>query len=63
MGRSIDNMDIHSPSVPEPTLSSTAQSLNELLEEKIILEGTLSQLDTILVTHGVGINHIYREKC
>lgn len=62
MGRSLDSMDIHSPSVTNPTLSSTAQSLHELLEEKTILEGTLSQLDTILVTHGVGIHYLYREK-
>ena len=55
MGRPVDNMDIHSPSVPQPTLSKTAQSLNQLLDEKTILEGTLAQLDTILVSHGVGI--------
>lgn len=48
-------MDIHSPSLPKPPTSNTAQSLNQLLEEKTILEGTLSRLNAILESHGVGM--------
>jgi hypothetical protein len=48
-------MDIHSPSLPKPPTSKTAQSLNQLLEEKTILEGTLSRLNAILESHGVGM--------
>jgi hypothetical protein len=55
MGRPVEDMDIHSPSVSQPTPSKTTQTLNELLEEKQILEGTLAQLNTILVSHGVGL--------
>jgi Nas2 N_terminal domain len=48
-------MDIHSPSLPKAPTSNTAQSLNELLDEKTILEGTLSRLNAILESHGVGM--------
>jgi 26S proteasome regulatory subunit N4 len=63
MGRTLDSMDIHSPSLPTPTASSqTAQSLNVLLDEKIVLEGSLTQLGAVLDSHGVGIrqrqNHL-----
>lgn len=47
-------MDIHSPSLPQRTPSTTAQSLNELLQEKVILEGTLTRLNAVLESHGVG---------
>jgi hypothetical protein len=55
MGRTLDSMDIESPSLPTPAPSSTEQSLNVLLEEKVILEGTLARLNEILESHGVGI--------
>lgn len=52
-------MDIHSPSLPkQQTISKTAHSLNELLDEKIILEGTLARLNQILENHGVGIRQL-----
>jgi len=54
MGRTLESMNIHSPSIAEPPKSSTEATLNELLEEKIILEDTLSQLNIVLETHGVG---------
>ena len=59
MGRTLESlgMDIHSPSIETPTLSKTAQSLHKLLEEKTILEGTLAQLDAVLVSHGVGMRN------
>jgi len=52
MGRTLDSMDIHSPSLPTPVPSTTEQSLNVLLEEKVILEGTLARLNEILESHG-----------
>ena len=55
MGRTLDSMDIDSPSLPTPTLSATEQSLNVLLVEKAMLEGTLARLNEILEGHGVGI--------
>ena len=55
MGRTLDSMDIHSPSLPQRPATSTEKSLNELMEEKIILEGTLVRLNAILESHGVGI--------
>jgi len=47
-------MDIHTPSIPNPPISTTEQSLNVLLEEKVILEGTLARLNEILENNGVG---------
>ena len=55
MGRTLDSMDIDSASLPTPTPSATEQSLNVLLEEKVILEGTLARLNEILESQGVGI--------
>ena len=54
MGRTLESMNIHSPSLPKRIMSKTAESLNELLDEKIILEGELSKLNDILENHGVG---------
>jgi hypothetical protein len=57
MGRTLDSMDIHSPSVSAPApaeTSDTRLSLNGLLEEKTVLEATLSELNAILEKHGVG---------
>ena len=53
-------MDIHSPSIPKIGGSKTADTLNELLEERTILEGSLAQLNAILESHGVGIHHSTR---
>lgn len=49
-------MDIHSPTVSTPgtAVAGTRQTLNGLLEEKVILEGTLAELNTVLENHGVG---------
>jgi hypothetical protein len=61
MGRTLESMDIHSPSLPkQQTTSKTAHALNELLDEKIILEGTLARLNEILENHGVGIRQLDR---
>jgi hypothetical protein len=54
MGRTLESMDIHSPSLPQQPLSKAAENLNELLDEKIVLEETLSKLAEILETQGVG---------
>ncbi len=55
MGRTLDSMDIHSPSVSEPAeVSGTRHSLNGLLEEKTVLEATLTELNVVLENHGVG---------
>jgi hypothetical protein len=55
MGRTLESLDIHTPSIPKPAISTTEQSLNVLLEEKEILEGTLARLNEILESHdGVG---------
>ena len=53
MGRTLESMSIHSPTLPKKSVSKTAESLNELLDEKAILEGTLSQLNNILQSHDV----------
>ena len=58
MGRTLDSMDIHSPSLPQRPATTTAQSLNELMEEKVILEGTLARLNAVLESHGVGIRQL-----
>ena len=58
MGRTLDSMDIHSPSLPQRMATTTAQSLNELIEEKIVLEGTLARLNSILESHGVGTREL-----
>ena len=59
MGRTLESMDIHSPSLQkQQTTSKTVHSLNELFEEKIILEGTLAQLNQILENHGVGMRQL-----
>jgi len=49
-------MDIHSPSLPQRPSTTTAQSLNELMEEKVILEGTLARLNAVLESHGVDMS-------
>lgn len=54
MGRTLESMDIHSPTVPQQPLSKVAENLNELLDEKIVLEETLSKLAEILEMRGVG---------
>ena len=54
MGRTLDSMDIHSPTVSAPPVTGTRHTLNGLLEEKVILEGTLAELNTVLEKHGVG---------
>ena len=54
MGRTLESLDIHTPSIPKPAISTTEQSLNVLLEEKEILEGTVARLNEILESHGVG---------
>jgi hypothetical protein len=54
MGRTLESMDIHTPSIPQQPLSKAAKNLNELLDEKIVLEETLAKLAEILETHGVG---------
>jgi hypothetical protein len=51
-------MDIHTPSLPKQETSQTAESLKELMEEKIVLEGTLARLNEILESHGVGIRQL-----
>ena len=58
MGRTLDDMDIHSPSLRNVPQSKTAESLNELLEEKVVLESTLNELNIILERHGVGLRHL-----
>ena len=59
MGRTLESMDIHSPSLPkQQTTSKTVHALNELLDEKVILEGTLARLNQILENHGVGIRQL-----
>jgi hypothetical protein len=57
MGRTLEDMDIHSPSLRNVPKSKTAESLNELLEEKVVLESTLNELNIILERHGVGLRH------
>ena len=47
-------MDIHSPTLSQPAVTGTRQTLNGLLEEKVILEGTLAELNSMLEKHGVG---------
>ena len=54
MGRTLESMDIHSPTLSQPAVTGTRQTLNGLLEEKAILEGTLAELNTVLEKHGVG---------
>jgi hypothetical protein len=58
MGRTLESMDIHSPSLAKQETSKTAESLKELMDEKIILEGTLARLNEILESHGVGIRQL-----
>ena len=59
MGRTLESMDIHSPSLPkQQATSKIAHSLHELLDEKIVLEGTLARLNQILENHGVGIRQL-----
>jgi len=48
------SMDIHSPTLSQPAVTGTRQTLNGLLEEKVILEGTLAELNSMLEKHGVG---------
>jgi hypothetical protein len=55
MGRTLESMDTHSLSVPPQPLSKAAVTLNELLDEKIVLEETLAKFAETLDTHGVGI--------
>lgn len=53
-------MDIHSPSLPKLPESKTEQSLNELLNEKLVLEETLARLNDILERHGVGMYQLLK---
>jgi hypothetical protein len=55
MGRTLDSLDIDLPSLRTPPLTATEQSLNVVMEEKIILKGRLARLNETLESHGVGI--------
>ena len=56
MGRTLEFMDIHSPTVPQRPLNEAVEDLNDLLDEKIVLEETLGRFAEILETHGVGMS-------
>ena len=56
MGRTLASMDIHSPTVAQQPLGEAAGDLNDLLDEKIVLEETLGRFAEILETHGVGMH-------
>ena len=63
MGRTLENMDINTPSIVKQPVSKTAESLHELMNEKLVLEGTLSQLNEILEKHGVGTCQLVNSAC
>ena len=56
MGRTLEIGDIHSPTVPQRPVSKAAEDLNELLDEKLVLEETLGHFADILEKHGVGMS-------